>query len=187
LHRLREADDGFTYPLTPRHRQRRSGAAITAAPLSYRRPAASGPRQLLRDGVDLPVARHALERVRASIVERDVRAGHQIFHGARTQHLASGCESAHARGDVHGDATDLALAQLDLPGVKSGADLDALTPQLVANAEGAADATGRAVECREYPVARGPMELAAVLLELRANHGVMCIEHGTPAPVSEFR
>src|SRR6266542_1977821 len=143
-------------------------------------------RDLLGHGVELPFAGYAFQRVRATIVEGDLGAGDQILHRAGAEHLAGRRERAHACRDVHRDAADLALAQLDLAGVQSGADVDALTPQLVANAEGAADAPGWSVECRENSVARGAVELAAVLLELRAHQRVMGIEHGAPASVAEL-
>src|SRR6266542_38486 len=132
-------------------------------------------RDLLGHGVELPFAGYAFQRVRATIVEGDLGAGDQILHRAGAEHLAGRRERAHACRDVHRDAADLALAQLDLAGV-----------QLVANAEGAADAPGWSVECRENSVARGAVELAAVLLELRAHHRVMGIEHGAPASVAEL-
>ena len=124
--------------------------------------------------------------MRAAIVECDLRACHQILHGAGAEHLARGREGAHARRDVHRDPPDLVLAQLDLTGVKSGADLDALAPQLVANLERAANSARRPVERREYAVAGRAVELAAMVVELGADDRVMSVKDRAPAMITQL-
>jgi hypothetical protein len=53
----------------------------------------------------------------AAIVERDVGANDQITHGPGREDLTGCCGRHHPGSDVDTNATDIAVAQLDLTGV----------------------------------------------------------------------
>jgi hypothetical protein len=91
----------------------------------------------------------------------------------------------HPRGDVDGDATDVALAQLDLAGVEARPDLDVDAAQLVPEGGGAADRPAGAVEGRQDPVAGGLDELTTELLDQPAGKVVVDLQQLAPAPVPE--
>src|SRR5690349_15480849 len=69
-------------------------------------------------GPELPVAGHALQRVRAPIVELQLGPDHEILDRAGDEDLAGPRDRAHARADVHADAGDVVLPPLDLTGVQ---------------------------------------------------------------------
>src|SRR3954447_435805 len=106
------------------------------------------------DGVELPIARHAPERVHATVGELDSGAGDEVGDGARDEHLARPRSGAHARADVHRDAAHISVAhQLALAGVQTGADLDAERANRVAGRARAANPSRGTVERRQEPVA----------------------------------
>jgi hypothetical protein len=60
----------------------------------------------------------ALELVRPALGELQPRTGYEFRYHARNQHFTRPGLSHHAGGDVDRDATDIAVAQLDLARVK---------------------------------------------------------------------
>jgi hypothetical protein len=119
----------------------------------------------------LPGAVDALERVGPAIGHDDVGADHQVADRAGGEDLPRGGCAHHPSGDVDSDATDVALAQLDLTGVEAGPDLEVDPGQLVAEGGGAADRPAGAVEGGQNAVAGGLDELTAELLDQPAGTG----------------
>ena len=68
--------------------------------------------------------------------EGDPRADDEIAHGPGGEHLARPGERRNPRRDVDGDAADVVADQLDLAGVKAGADLDAERGHVVGDRRG---------------------------------------------------
>ena len=64
-------------------------------------------RVLTDGGVQRPAVGNALELVLAALLEGDARAGHEIAHRARDEHLARSSKIGDARSDVYGDAGDI--------------------------------------------------------------------------------
>src|SRR4030095_12538058 len=89
--------------------------------------------------VQLPAALDALERVGVAIGHGDVGADHQVADRAGGEELARGGGGHHPGRDVDGDATDVAVAQLDLAGVEARPDLEIDAGQLVAEGGRAVD------------------------------------------------
>src|SRR5207244_8056660 len=112
--------------------ERRGDRKDYRSPLRHRR---SG----VHDGVELPVAGQALERVDAPVGELDPRARDEVGDGAGDEHLAAGRGGAYARTDVDRDSGTVVADQLALAGVKAGADLDAKLAHGVPSGAGAAD------------------------------------------------
>ena len=69
--------------------------------------------------VELPFA-DVLQRVRASRLEAEARARDEVLHGPRDENLVRARLPADPRADREGDARDLALVDLALPGVDPG-------------------------------------------------------------------
>src|SRR3954467_10601815 len=103
----------------------------------------------------LPLARNALERVRASLVEFNSGTGNQIDNRARYEDLAAGRVRRDTRAGVDGYATDLAVDQLTLTRVKSDPYFDLDLPESGTNRFGAPDRARRAVKGGEESVAGG--------------------------------
>ena len=95
----------------------------------------------------------ALQLVRAEVLEPHVRAGHQISHGARHQHLAGAGLRHHAGTDVDRDPADLRPDHLDLAHVDAGPHLDAEALNVANHRLGAPDGLGGLVERGEEPIA----------------------------------
>ena len=95
-----------------------------------------------RDGVHVPLARNALERVRAPILEDQLRSDHQIPDGLGDGDLGRSGEGGHARADVHGQAADLVADPLHLAGVHPGAHLEAEETNGGGDGCGAVDGAG---------------------------------------------
>ena len=88
-------------------------------------------RALSADGEEAPLARDALQRRDAAILELEPRAGDEVFHGARDEHLARVGLRRDARADVHGDARDLAVRELDLARVQPGTNVETERPHAI--------------------------------------------------------
>src|SRR2546428_3386162 len=121
--------------------ERRGDRKDYRSPLRHRR---SG----VLDGVELPVAGHALQRVDAPVGELDPRARDEVRDGAGDEHLAPRGGRADARADVHGDSRHIVADQLALARVKAGSDLDAELAHGVTCGAGAADSPRRPVQGR---------------------------------------
>ena len=76
------------------------------------------------DGVKPARLVEALELVQSAVFELDPRAGDEIAHGGRDQHLAGICDGSHARTDVHRDAGQLVPDNLDLARMQAAANRD---------------------------------------------------------------
>jgi hypothetical protein len=62
--------------------------------------------------------------VGAAVLEVDPGAGDEILDRSRDEHLSGRRRSGDARADVHGDPGDLAVGDLALAGVQTGADIE---------------------------------------------------------------
>src|SRR5207302_1218823 len=112
------------------------------------------------EGVEVPLPGDALQRPGAAIDAHHLRAGDELADGAGDEDLPGAGLGGDAGAEVDGDTADLAVHELDLAGVETGADLEALPMQLVGEAAGAADGGGGAVEDGEEAVS-GTIHLAA--------------------------
>jgi len=63
--------------------------------------------------------------VLAAVLEDEPGAGDEVLDGGADQDLGGPGERRDPGADVHGDAADVGTDQLDLPGVRAGADLEA--------------------------------------------------------------
>jgi len=75
------------------------------------------PGRSFADGVQLPVAGDALERVGASVAERDARAGYQVGDGAGDEHLAGLGRGRYPGAGMDRDAGQVLTGGFDLAGV----------------------------------------------------------------------
>jgi hypothetical protein len=98
--------------------------------------------------------------------------------------LSRGCD---ALRDVHGDAPDVPVHELDFAGVQTDAELHVPRAKRVANRGGAADSTRRSVEGGEESVTRGLHFSALKVLELASHRGVVFVEKLSPATISQHR
>ncbi len=73
--------------------------------------------------VQAPLPGHALEFVGPAVLVAEPGADGEVFDRLGNQHLAWDRRMHDAR-DVGRDAADVFAAELDLPGVKTGSDLD---------------------------------------------------------------
>src|SRR5215208_3329997 len=117
-----------------------SGRTLGLLPLAHR--------------VQAPFARHAAQLTLATILEADSRPDHEILHRAGDEHLVWRGAAHHPRGDVDGQAAEVAIHHLELARVQPGADLEAERPHRLCHRRGAADRPGGSVEGREEAVAR---------------------------------
>ena len=112
----------------------------------------------------------------SSLHELDPRAGDEIPHGRRHQHLARRRQGGHACADVHGDPADALLEELDLTGVNPSADLEPFLGSGCDDRLCAADRARRAVERRQEAVT-GPIDLPpAVLLDMATHESVVALQ-----------
>src|SRR4029079_3864834 len=155
--------------------------------IAVRRMFASCGRELRpRDPVEAPRLADTLERALAGIDEDKTRAGGQILHRARDQHLGRAGERADAGADHHADPTDLAVDRLDLAGVHPRPDLQVERLQGLPDRLRAAHRARRAVERGAEAVGRGGALGPPAAAEHRADHGVMPFERVLPRPVAEL-
>src|ERR1051325_8392274 len=116
--------------------------------------------------VQPPLAGHALQRGRPAILELEPRAGNEIAHGARDEHLSRARLTGDARADVDGDAGQLVADDLAFAGVDARPDLQPDTADGVDRRSGTANRARRPVEAREEAVTGGVDLAAAKALEL---------------------
>src|ERR687895_2330525 len=95
-------------------------------------------------GVEMPVARDALEVVVAAVLEVDAGAGGEVADDARDEYFAGFRLGGDARADVDGDALDPVVDDLHLARVDPGADLEAEVADGVHGLVRAGDRLGRA-------------------------------------------
>ncbi len=126
----------------------------------------------LRDGKEVPVARHSLQWLHTAIIERESGAGDEILDRARNQHLARVSPSRHAGADVHGDAAVFVSHHFALARMKSGAHVDAELVHCLRDGARTANPACRTIEGGEEPIARG-INLAATIVIQLATHGLM--------------
>src|SRR5918992_2657190 len=112
-------------------------------------------------GIELPVARDALEVVVAAVLEVDAGAGGEVADDARYEYFAGLRLGGDAGADVDGDALDPAVDDLHLARVDAGADLEAELLDGVDGLVGARDRLGRAGESGAEAVAGAPYFLSA--------------------------
>src|SRR5918994_2466396 len=96
--------------------------------------------------VEMPVAGNALERLGATVLEVDARAGGEIPDDTGDEHLARPGLGSDPRADVNGDALDGAGHELHLPGVDARPDLEAELAYRVDRSMGARDRARWTVE-----------------------------------------
>jgi hypothetical protein len=97
-----------------------------------------------------------------ALLEREVRARHEISHRSGHEHLAGRREACDAGADVDGDARDTPVAARHFAGMQPAANVETATAYGVADIGAAPDRPGRAVEDREHSVAGGIDDLTAV-------------------------
>src|SRR6267143_2850967 len=97
----------------------------------------------------------AFQCVVAAVGEREPRAHDEVLDGARYQHLPRPGHAGYAGADVHRNAPDVLVAEVDLPGVETRADLDPERAHVFAYRPGTVDAPRLSVECGQHAVAGG--------------------------------
>jgi hypothetical protein len=113
------------------------------------------------------------------------RADDQIPHGPGGQDLPGPGRGHDPRRDVHGDSPDVAVAELDLAGVQSGADLQADPLELLAERGHAAERPAGAVEGGQDAITGGLDQLPVELPDQPAGQLVVDLQQLPPAPVAE--
>src|ERR687888_1229022 len=81
------------------------------------------------DGKEPPLPRHALQLVRAAVLELEPRPRDEVLHGARDEHFARRRSVGHARADVHRNPPQLPAVELALARVDAGPDVEAEVAQ----------------------------------------------------------
>src|SRR5471032_2024103 len=117
-----------------------------------------------------PFAGHALQRPVAAWIELEARSSHEILGGARGPHFTRTSLGLHARGEVHGDATDVVAHQLHFAGMESRANLESERLHLRGDRQRAPNRAAGPVETRHHPVARGVRLAAAKSHQLVADN-----------------
>src|SRR5262249_58605905 len=107
------------------------------------------------DGVEAPLPGHALQLVRATVLELDARARDEVLDRLRDEHLSARREAGHAGADVHRQPGELLPHALALARVDPRADLEPQVWNALDDLAGARDRACRPVEAREEPVAGG--------------------------------
>src|SRR5207237_6551864 len=129
------------------HVQRGGAVAPLAAP-HPEAPGGSG-RSGGVDGVEPPLARDPLQLRAALVAERDPRAGDKVLHRLRDAHLARLGMRRDTGPDVNGDAADLAVEELALTRMDTGAKLQAKFGDGIGDRARALDRPRRAIGSRE--------------------------------------
>src|SRR5436190_22640781 len=137
------------------------------------RNAVASPTRLVLHRVELPLARHALQRMHAAVGERDSRAGDEVRDGPRDEHLPRPGDRSHARADVDRDAPEVVAYQLALAGMEPGPHLDPEVAHRIAGRAGAADRARGAVDGGQEPVAERLHLPAPLSLELAADERIV--------------
>ena len=128
-----------------------------------------------RDGVETPLAWHALQLGHAAVVECDSGSGDEVLYGLRDKHLSRRRPRGDAGADRDGDAGDLVVEQLALARVEAGAQLEVEGLDRAVNRLCAADRARRPVERCKESVAGGVVFDAAEARELRADRRVVAL------------
>ena len=81
-------------------------------------------------GPEVPIARNALERLGAAVVELEFGADDEVFDGARDEHFPRSGQRADARSDVYADSGDVVGSPFDLTRVQTGAHFDTERPDI---------------------------------------------------------
>src|SRR5437773_1391152 len=87
---------------------------------------------------------------------------------------------------MHGDARDVAAAQLAFADVQSGADAEIEPTAGVDYRPRALDTSSRTIEARKHPVTGGFHHDPAVPFDLSLCRTIVRVEQFAPAPVAEF-
>src|SRR6266496_3261845 len=87
----------------------------------------------------LPLAGHPSQAARTEGAEHEVGVGGEIPYGPSHQHLKVAGLVEHASRDVHADASDLLVEDLDLSRVDGGADTEPRIGEPLEEIEGAPD------------------------------------------------
>src|SRR5215211_3599369 len=136
--------------------------------------------------VEAPFARNALELRGATVLEVDTRAGGEVPDDAGDQYLAGSGLRRDPGADVDRDAFHSAADELNLAGVNAGADFEAELGDGIDRAMSAGDGPRRTVEGGEESVAGAANLPAAVAGKLGADGGVVGVQQGAPAAVTEL-
>jgi hypothetical protein len=133
----------------------------------------------------LPGTLDAPQPLRAAVVQDDIGAHDQVPHGLGGEDLTGPGRCHHPRRDVHGDAADVTVTQLDLAGMQPHPNLDADAAQLVPEGGRAADPAARPVEGGQQPITGRLHKPAAELLDQPAGQLVVHVQQLPPAPVPQ--
>src|SRR3954453_24077802 len=106
------------------------------------------------DGEEPPLAGDALQLVQPAVLELDARAGNEVLHGARHQHLPGRRLRGDTGAGVDRDSADVTVVYLAFPGVKAGSDLEPEATHLVADLPRAVNRPGGPVERSQHAVAQ---------------------------------
>src|SRR6266545_7499610 len=132
-----------------------------------------------------PFARHAFERVQTAIGKGYSGARYEVLDRTGHEHLARLRVGGNACPDVDGDAADVVVAELDLSGVQAGADLDAESTHIVADAGSATNGACGAIERRKKSVTRRLLLTAAETNKLLAHQRVVLLEEALPSLIAD--
>src|SRR5712691_2417843 len=131
------------------------------------------------DGEEPPLARNALQRVGAPVLEADSGACHEILDRIGDQDLTRPGLARDASADVDGDAAHFLAHHLALARVQTGPHLDSQLPDSARDGACAPNRAGGAVESGEHAVT-GRVDLpSAEARQLPAHGGVVAVEQGT--------
>src|SRR5207342_841837 len=136
--------------------------------------------------VQAPTIRDALQFVLPAVLEGESRAGDQVLHRIRDEHLARSCQRRHAGTDVDGDPPDGVALELDLTCVKPDADVEAEILHRVSDCHGASDGSGWPIEGRKEPIARRIHLAAAVPSQQSPDSLVVGDQELSPRPIAHL-
>ena len=128
------------------------------------------------DGKKAPFAGDALEGSGTAFSKVEPRPSDQVLHCARDKYFAGTSECRNACAGMDGDSADIVTHNFALARVKAGANLDTEHPDSLGYRPGAADCSGRAVECREKAVPHCSDLAAAEATEFATDQRVVAIE-----------
>src|SRR6185437_14383188 len=134
----------------------------------------------LRRCIQAPRPRHSLQLPFAAVLESQARAGDEVFDGLRDEHLARPGGSGDACPDRDGQARNLAVVELALARVDTGAHLESESMHAFHDGLRAADRARGAVERCEEAVACSVPFFAAEPPELPADERMMLVEELPP-------
>src|SRR5512134_1034060 len=136
--------------------------------------------------VEVPTVWDAPQLVLARVLEGQSGSRDQVLHGRRDEDLAGSGKRTDARGDVHGDTSDIAVDRLDLARVAAGSDLEAQRSNRVHDRLRAPHGAGGSIERREEPIP-GRVDLPALIAgEEPSDQVVVRLEQLLPSAVVEL-